>query len=82
MSTHNMHFQDKKKRSRIIPNILISAVMGIKNLRTHERVRNSHGKRAKTVEAIEFSVYHALNVVILGPGSQSFFSMTVLNLRS
>ena len=37
----NIHFQDK--RSVIIPYIVISKVMG-KNLRTHERVRNSRDK--------------------------------------
>ena len=55
MSSYNIHFQDK--RSRIVTNILISAVIEKaktnkktnkkkkkkKHLGTQERVRNSHG---------------------------------------
>ena len=41
MSTDKIYFQDKS--SLIIPYILISEVMG-KNLKTHERVRNSRDK--------------------------------------
>ena len=53
MSIHNIHFQDR--RSRIIPNTMISAVME-KNLGNQGRVRNSHRKRASGVRAIEVSV--------------------------
>ena len=52
MRTH--HFQNKS--SRIISNILISAVMG-KILGTRCRVPNSHGKCAIGVQATEVILY-------------------------
>ena len=56
MSTHNVHFQDK--RSRISPNISISAVIKKAkkkkkiHLGTQERVRNSHGNEPSVFELL------------------------------
>ena len=57
MSTHNIHFKTNKI-SRIIPNNICS--YGKKILGTQEQVRNSRGKRAIDVGAIEVSVYMAV----------------------
>ena len=54
MRTHNTPLLIKKKLARNIPNTIMSAVMGFFCLLgTQERVRNSRGKRAISVRAIE-----------------------------
>ena len=58
MKTHNIHFQNKIKALKLYQiNILIFAVMEKKNLGTQNRVRNSRGKRAIGVRAIEVLLY-------------------------
>ena len=47
----------KKKSPEIIPNTIISAAMGFVFLGTQERVRNSRGIRAISVQATEVLLY-------------------------
>ena len=58
MSTHNIPLSIQKRKSHLsIPNIIISAAMGFFFLGTQEKVRNSRGKRAIGVRAIEVLLY-------------------------
>ena len=55
MKTHNIPFSIKRKK--ITLNYLKSAAKGFFFLGTQERVRNSRGKRAISVRAIEVLLY-------------------------
>ena len=53
MSTHSIPFSILKKSPKLIPNVqLWDFFQG-----TQERVRNSHGKRAISVQATEILLY-------------------------
>ena len=58
MNTHNIPLSISKRQwLEIIPNKMMSAAMGCFGLGTQERVRNSRGKRAISVRAIEVLLY-------------------------
>ena len=63
MSTHNIPFSIKKKR-KITLSYPKSAAKGF-FLGTQERVRNSCGKRAISVRAIEVLLYYVIFVISL-----------------
>ena len=54
MSTYNIHLQDKRKKN--LPELSVYCIWR-KSLRTQERVRLIHGKRANGVQATEVLLY-------------------------
>ena len=58
MSTHNMHYQYKKENhTKLSPKYNNVCNNEIFSLGTQEQVRNSHGKRAIGIRAIEVLLY-------------------------
>ena len=62
MSSHNIHFKNRKELSTNLKHIYICKYG--KNLGTQKQVRNSHGKRAIGVRTIEVSLYKLTNSII------------------
>ena len=54
MSTHNIQFHNKIRK---FPSIFVYLSYWKNSIRTHKRVRISHGKRAIGVRAIEDRLY-------------------------